>query len=147
MVKYVLLGLRLCLLSPQKNAIKNDPQWTQPIEDWTVNMLTGQIDEMTHFLNNQTELNSKEAVDMAVKHLFQGGTILKFPQKLQDIFLNNVGEGYQKEFNQPIDKWNVSNVKRKQVTNELIELKKLRVEIKRSKRERIRVMKTERSIS
>jgi len=94
-------ALKKATTKDEKNAIKNDPQWKEPIEEWTVNMLTEQIDGATNFLNKNP--NNKDAADRALKFLFKGGTILKFPQKLQDIFINNISSGYKKEFNQPID--------------------------------------------
>jgi hypothetical protein len=85
----------------EAEVIKEDPSWTEPIEDWTKKLLAGQVDDrISEIQENPT---NQGIVDEAVKKLFSKGTILNFPQKLQDTILNRVGAGYRQQFGVPID--------------------------------------------
>jgi hypothetical protein len=81
--------------------IKENPTWVEPIEDWTKKLLISQVDERIDEI--QKNPTNQSVVNEAIKKTFQGGTILKFPQKLQDTIINRIGGGYRQQFGVPID--------------------------------------------
>ena len=85
----------------EAEVIKEDPSWTEPIEDWTKKLLISQVDERIDEI--QENPTNQGVVDEAIKKTFEGGTILQFPQKLQDTIINRIGGGYRQQFGVPID--------------------------------------------